>query len=109
MLESGRRKPSRFRPRNGTSRSSKKPASYAAASLWWLSSANRSCASRAMCHSFAICSQWSPIDLPVRGSATPGNDGFSSPSENPRSATFSLSSGVLARFIASSRLRRRVP
>ncbi|MPN00737.1 hypothetical protein SDC9_147933 [bioreactor metagenome] len=69
---SGRSDSSRTTPRCAVTRSSKKPASQAAASLRWLPSAYSSCAARVM-PQVAVVSAWlSPIDSPVRGSATWG-------------------------------------
>ncbi len=41
--------------------------------------------------------------LPVRGSATPGRCGFSSPKEKPFTAALNFSSGVLARLMRRKR------
>ncbi len=66
--ESGRRFESRSSPRNGVIWSSRKPASYAAASRWCEAAASSSCSSRLTCHSRAVRAACSPIDRPVRGS-----------------------------------------
>ena len=73
--ESARRFWSRSRPRNGVTRSSWKPRSYAAARLWWEATARASWSSRLTFHSSAVSAACSPIDILVRGSLFCGIDG----------------------------------
>ena len=61
-----------------------------------------------MFHSLAMSSQCWPIDLPVRGSATPGKSGLSSDSLKPLNAA-SFCPVVLAAAAFSRRRRRAWP
>ncbi|MNN68854.1 hypothetical protein D3C81_1845930 [compost metagenome] len=62
-----------------------------------------------MFHSLAMSSQWSPMLLPVRGSATPGNSGLSSENLKPLVSARNLSPVLLARLAASRRARSFLP
>ncbi len=101
---SGRRFASRTRPRYGVMRSSKKPASYAAARRWWLASARASWSSRVMPHSAVVRAWCSPIDSPVRGSATSGATGVRWLGRIFATAA-SFCGSVLARLSSSSAAR----